>query len=116
MTASVAGVIAPNTQRMPPALTGGMLILAGFSLAMANFMAVLDTNIANVAMPHIAGSLAASQNEGTSVITFYSVAEAIAIPLTGWLAQRFGTVKVFLAAILGFGITSALCGLAPSME
>lgn len=103
-------------ERTPPTLTGGLLILGGFVLAMANFMAVLDTNIANVAMPHIAGSLAASPQEGTSVITFYAVAEAICIPLTGWLAMRFGTVKVFLTAIAGFGLTSALCGLAPTLE
>lgn len=99
-----------------PALTGGMLILAGFILAMANFMAVLDTAIANVALPHIAGALAASPNEGTSVITFFAVAEAITIPLTGWLAGRFGAVRVFFVSMAGFGISSALCGLAPSLE
>jgi DHA2 family multidrug resistance protein len=105
-----------TAERAPPALTGGLLILGGFVLAMANFMAVLDTNIANVAMPHIAGSLAASPQEGTSVITFYAIAEAICIPLTGWLAMRFGAVKVFLTAIAGFGVTSAFCGLAPTLE
>ena len=99
-----------------PVLAGGMLVLAGFILGMANFMAVLDTAIANVALPHIAGSLAASPNEGTSVITFFAVAEAITIPLTGWLSSRFGSVRVFFLSMAGFGISSALCGLAPSLN
>ena len=99
----------------PPELSMPMLILAGFVLAMANFMAVLDTTIANVALPHIAGALGASPNEGTSVITFFAVAEAITIPLTGWLSQRFGSVRVFLVSMAGFGISSALCGLAPTL-
>jgi len=98
-----------------PELPLPMMILAGFVLAMANFMAVLDTSIANVALPHIAGSLAASPKEGTSVITFFAVAEAITIPLTGWLSQRFGTVRVFLFSMALFGVTSALCGLAPTL-
>jgi DHA2 family multidrug resistance protein len=113
--AAEAGVT-PKAADGAPALTGGMLILAGFILAMANFMAVLDTAIANVALPHIAGALAASPNEGTSVITFFAVAEAITIPLTGWLAGRFGAVKVFFFSMAGFGISSALCGLAPSLD
>jgi DHA2 family multidrug resistance protein len=77
-------------------------------------MVVLDTTIANVSVPHIAGALAVSPSEGTWVITSYSVAEAITVPLTGWLVQRFGGVKVFVAAMLGFGLFSLLCGLAPS--
>lgn len=98
-----------------PTLSMPMLVLAGFVLAMANFMAVLDTTIANVALPHIAGALGASPNEGTSVITFFAVAEAITIPLTGWLSQRFGSVRVFVVSMAGFGITSALCGLAVNL-
>ena len=99
-----------------PPLTGAMLLLAGFVLSMANFMAVLDTSIANVALPNIAGALGASSSEGTSVITFYAIAEAIAIPLTGWLSQRFGSVKVFLWSMAGFGVSSVLCGLAPTLD
>jgi MFS transporter, DHA2 family, multidrug resistance protein len=102
-------------KREPAALEGPMLVLAGFVLAMANFMAVLDISIVNVALPHVAGSLAATPSEGTSVITFFAVAEAITIPLTGWLAQRFGSVRVFLVSMAGFGVTSALCGLAMSL-
>ena len=97
-------------------LTGGALILAGFVLAMSNFMAVLDTSIANVSIPNIAGGLAVSPSEGTWVITSYQVAEAITVPLTGWLAQRFGAVKVYVTCITMFGLFSALCGLAPSLS
>jgi DHA2 family multidrug resistance protein len=96
------------------ALTGGRLWAASILLSLANFMVVLDTTIANVSVPHIAGGLAVSPSQGTWVITSYSVAEAITVPLTGWLVQRFGGVKVFVAAMAGFGLFSLLCGLAPS--
>src|SRR5271156_6880911 len=95
-------------------ITGPMLGVTIGVLALANFMAVLDMTIVNVAVPHIAGSLAVAPNEGTWAITSYSVAEAIMVPLTGWLAQRFGAVRLFCMATLGFGACSALCGLAPS--
>ena len=96
-------------------LKGPALWLAGFVLAFSNFMAVLDMTIANVSVPNIAGGLAVSPNEGTWVITSYAVAEAITVPLTGWLAQRFGTVRVYTVAIALFGLFSFLCGLAPSL-
>jgi DHA2 family multidrug resistance protein len=88
---------------------------AAILLAVANFLAVLDTTIANVSVPNIAASLGASSSQGAWVITSYAVAEAITVPLTGWLAGRFGSVKVFSVSMLGFGIFSALCGLAPSL-
>ncbi|WP_321816564.1 MULTISPECIES: DHA2 family efflux MFS transporter permease subunit [unclassified Paraburkholderia] len=96
-------------------LKGGALVLAGLMLASANFVAVLDTTIANVSVPNIAGALGASSSQGTYVITSYAVAEAITVPLTGWLAARFGTVRVFVLSLLMFGLCSALCGLANSM-
>jgi DHA2 family multidrug resistance protein len=99
----------------PVQLRGGALVLAGFLLAVGNFMVVLDMTIANVSVPSIAGGLAVAPNQGTWVITSYSVAEAIVVPLTGWLAQRFGAVRVFVVGMVGFGICSALCGLAPSL-
>src|ERR1700722_6386252 len=99
----------------PIPLKGGALVLAGFLLAVGNFMVVLDMTIANVSVPNIAGSLAVAPNQGTWVITSYSVAEAIVVPLTGWLAQRFGAVKGFVAGMVGFGVCSALCGLAPCL-
>ena len=102
-----------NDQVKP--LTGGALALTGLLLALGNFMVVLDMTIANVSVPNIAGGLAVSPNQGTWVITSYSVAEAIVVPLTGWLAGRFGAVRVFIAGIIGFGVCSALCGIAPSL-
>ncbi len=96
-------------------MEGAPLWIAGFLLALANFMVVLDITIANVAVPNIAGGLAVSPDQGTWVITSYSVAEAITVPLTGWLAQRFGAVRVFCVAMVSFGACSALCGLAPSL-
>ena len=98
-----------------PTLEGSSLIIAAMMLAASNFIVVLDMTIANVSVPHIAGGLAISSNEGTYVITSYAVAEAISVPLTGWLANRFGTVKVFAAGLLFFGICSAICGLAYSL-
>ncbi|EHJ62241.1 MFS transporter, DHA2 family, multidrug resistance protein B [Novosphingobium pentaromativorans US6-1] len=89
--------------------------MAGFVLAMANFIVVLDLTIANVSVPHIAGGLAVSVSSGTWVITSYAVAEAICVPLTGWLAGRFGALRVFLFSISGFALFSALCGLSGSL-
>jgi DHA2 family multidrug resistance protein len=100
----------------PLPLSGSALTLAGVLLAAANFLVVLDLTIANVAVPHIAGGLAVSPTQGTYVITSYAIAEAISVPLTGWLAGRFGMVKTFVVCMIGFGIGSALCGLAPSLS
>ena len=85
------------------------------ALSAATFMNVLDTSIANVSLPSIAGDLGVSSNQGTWVITSFAVANAIAVPLTGWLSQRFGQVRLFMASVLLFVITSWLCGLAPNM-
>jgi DHA2 family multidrug resistance protein len=106
---SQAAVAAP-----PAPLTGAPLMIAALLLGFANFMVVLDTTIANVSVPHIAGALAVSPAQGTWVITSYAVAEAITVPLTGWLAQRFGPVRVFAFSMAGFGLFSLACGLAPS--
>lgn len=97
-------------------LKGGRLILAAFVLALANFMVVLDMTIANVSVPHITGSLAVSASQGTWVITSYAVAEAICVPLTGWLAGRFGAVRTFGVSLFGFTIFSILCGFSTSLE
>jgi DHA2 family multidrug resistance protein len=95
-------------------LKGAMLWLVAIVLAGANFIAVLDMTIANVSVPNIAGSLGISSSQGTWVITCYSVAEAITVPLTGWLAARFGAVRVFTTAMGCFGLFSALCGFSTS--
>ena len=97
-------------------LVGAALWGAGLLLSLANFIVLLDTTIANVSVPNIAGGLGVSANEGTWVITSYSVAEAITVPLTGWLSQRFGAVRVFVTAMALFGVFSALCGLSPSLN
>ncbi|PSJ43097.1 DHA2 family efflux MFS transporter permease subunit [Allosphingosinicella deserti] len=96
-------------------LTGARLLLAGFTLAIANFMVVLDTTIANVSVPHIAGGLGIAPSQGVWVITSYAVAEAVVVPLTGWLAQRFGAVRSFAFSLAGFAFFSLLCGLSSSL-
>ena len=90
-------------------------LAAGLVLALSNLMVILDLTIANVSVPHIAGNLGISSDEGTWVITSYAVAEAICVPLTGWLSQRFGTVRLFIASMAGFGLFSLLCGLSPTL-
>src|SRR5678809_622107 len=97
-------------------LKGPMLWMAAIVLAAANFIAVLDMTVANVSVPNIAGSLGISSSQGTWVITSYSVAEAIVVPLTGWLAARFGAVRVFTTAMMLFGVFSALCGFSGSLS
>ncbi|QIL84493.1 multidrug efflux MFS transporter permease subunit VceB [Vibrio sp. HDW18] len=96
-------------------LSGWALFLGALCLAMANFLAILDTTIANVSVSNIAGSLGVSTSQGTYVITSYAVAEAISVPLTGWLASRFGSIRVFVTCFILFGVFSLLCGLANSM-
>ncbi len=85
------------------------------ALALATFMQVLDTTIANVSLPTIAGNLGVSTDQSTWVITAFAVSNAIALPLTGWLTRRFGEVRLFVMATLAFTIASFLCGIAFSM-
>src|ERR1700753_911517 len=99
----------------PPPLKGGQLVLATIAVALATFMNVLDSSIANVAIPTISGDLGVSVDEGTWVITVFAASNAVSIPLTGWLTQRLGQIKLFVGAILLFVISSWLCGLAPSL-
>ena len=99
----------------PAPLTGSKLFLAGIAIALANFIVVLDITIANVSVPHIAGGLAISPTQGTWVITSYAVADAISVPLSGWLAARFGTVRLFILALSGFGLFSIMCGLSNTL-
>ncbi|KVD80911.1 multidrug resistance protein B [Burkholderia sp. ABCPW 14] len=98
-----------------PPLTGGQLILGTIAVSLAVFMNVLDTSIANVAIPTISGDLGVSSDQGTWVITSFAVANAISVPLTGWLTERFGQVRLFLASIILFVISSWMCGLAPTL-
>src|SRR6202008_3770082 len=99
---------------MPP-LTARQRAALTVALSLAVFMNVLDLSIANVAIPDIAGALGTSADQCTWVITSFAVSTAIAMPLTGWLARRFGEVRVFLACTTMFTLASLLCGLAPNL-
>ena len=98
-----------------PPLQGSARLWGTIALSAATFMNVLDSSIANVSLPAIAGDLGVSPNQGTWVITSFGVANAISLPLTGWLSQRFGQVRLFVMSVMLFVLTSWLCGLAPSM-
>jgi DHA2 family multidrug resistance protein len=99
----------------PPPLTGLRLVAGTVVLSAATFMNVLDVSIANVSIPAIAGDLGVAPNQGTWVITSFAVANGISVPLTGWLAQRFGAVRLFTTSVLLFTFVSWLCGMAPSI-
>ncbi len=121
LAADSAMEAAPTKPSRPPAaasyppLEGPAKIIGTISLALATFMNVLDTSIANVSLSSIAGDLGVSSSQATWVITSFAVANAIALPLTGWLTQRFGAVKLFTMSVLLFVVSSWLCGLATSL-
>ncbi|MBU9618041.1 DHA2 family efflux MFS transporter permease subunit [Burkholderia multivorans] len=98
-----------------PPLQGGQLVIGTIAVSLAVFMNVLDTSIANVAIPTISGDLGVSSDQGTWVITSFAVANAISVPLTGWLTDRIGQVRLFLASIILFVISSWMCGLSPTL-
>jgi DHA2 family multidrug resistance protein len=89
--------------------------LIALVVTMATFMEVLDTSVANVALPHIAGNLAASSDESTWVLTSYLVSNAVVLPLSGWLSGIFGRKRFYMTCVALFTISSLLCGLAPSL-
>ena len=96
--------------------TGMSLFIATTALALGSFMNVLDSTIVNVSVSHIAGSFSVSSTQGTWAITSYAVSEAIMLPLTGWLTQRFGILKQYVIATLLFTLASVFCGLSPTFE
>lgn len=104
----------PNGYALPP-LHGSELVMGTLALSLATFMNVLDSSIANVSIPAIAGDFGVSPNQGTWVITSFAVSNAISVPLTGWLTQRFGMVRLFTLSIILFVVASLLCGLAPNL-
>jgi len=106
----------PGAVGPPPALHGARLLIGSLALALANFMNVLDTSIANVSIRTIAGDFGVSPHQGTWVITAYAVSLAITVPLTGWLTARFGAVRLFVTAIMLFTLSSLLCGTAPTLQ
>src|SRR5205085_10479097 len=89
--------------------------LIAIAVMSSTFMEVLDTTIVNVSLPHIAGNLSASTDEATWALTSYLVANAIILPMTGWLASRFGRKRLLMLSVTGFTISSFLCGLAPNL-
>jgi MFS transporter, DHA2 family, multidrug resistance protein len=89
--------------------------LIAISVMFSTFMEVLDTTVVNVSLPHIAGSLSASIDEATWALTSYLVANAIILPMTGWLASVFGRKRLLMASVVGFTVASFLCGLAPTL-
>ncbi|HEY6921963.1 MAG TPA: DHA2 family efflux MFS transporter permease subunit, partial [Steroidobacteraceae bacterium] len=102
-----AGFAKPQPVPLVGAARGVTLI----ALAMATFMQVLDTTIANVSIPTIAGYLGVSSDQGTWIITSFAVANGVSVPLTGWLMRRFGIVRTFTLSILLFTAASFLCGI-----
>jgi len=89
--------------------------LIAITVMMATFMEVLDTSVANVSLPHIAGNLSAGVDESTWVLTSYLVSNAIVLPLTGWFSTMFGRKRFFIGCVVLFTLSSLLCGLAPSL-
>jgi MFS transporter, DHA2 family, multidrug resistance protein len=89
--------------------------LVAFTVTLATFMEVLDTSIANIALPHIAGSFGASTNESTWVLTSYLVSNGIVLPISAWLATRFGRKRYYMFCVVLFAGSSFLCGLAPTL-
>ncbi|WP_114810998.1 DHA2 family efflux MFS transporter permease subunit [Paraburkholderia kururiensis] len=102
-------------QAAHPPLSGAQLVIGTIAVSLAVFMNVLDTSIANVSIPSISGDLGVSSDQGTWVITSFAVANAISVPLTGWLTDRIGQVRLFMASIVLFVISSWMCGLAPTL-
>jgi DHA2 family multidrug resistance protein len=96
----------------PPVINPWLISVA---VMFGTFMEVLDTTVVNVSLPHIAGSLSATVDEATWALTSYLVANAVVLPMTGWLANYFGRKRILLAAVMGFTTASALCGLSTSL-
>jgi DHA2 family multidrug resistance protein len=104
----IGAALAKERRRINP-------VLIIFILTIATFMEVLDTSIANVALPHIAGSLSASQTEASWVLTSYLVANAMILPISGWLATYFGRKRFYMACVVMFVISSLMCGLSTNL-
>src|SRR5262250_1373942 len=101
-----------DRQVNPPQVNPWIVAIA---VMLATFMEVLDTTVVNVSLPHIAGSLSATIDEATWGLTSYLVANAIILPLTGWLANYFGRKRLLLTSVVGFTAASFFCGLAPNL-
>src|SRR5512141_347303 len=108
----MAGPRAPE----PAGFTGGHDPWAiALTVTLATFMEVLDTSIANVSLPHIAGSLSVGQDESTWVLTSYLVSNAVVLPISGWIATKVGRKRFYMTCVALFAISSLMCGLAPNL-
>ncbi len=107
-----AAAATPEQEGWSPLAPAGIVAL---SVMLATFMEVLDSTVVNVSLPHIAGNLSASIDEATWVLTSYLVANAVILPITGWLANYFSRKRLLLTVVAGFTVSSALCGLATSL-
>src|SRR5271167_3511354 len=107
-----AAAITMNEAAWRPAVNPWIIAL---TVTLATFMEVLDTSIANVALPHIAGSLSAGQDESTWVLTSYLVSNAIILPMSGWFSNLIGRKRFYMLCVVVFTASSFLCGLAPSL-
>src|SRR6186997_2774749 len=99
----------------PPTLPVVNPWLVAMAVMFGTFMEVLDTTVVNVSLPHIAGSLSVSIDESTWALTSYLVANAIILPMTGWLANQFGRKRLLMLSTAGFTISSFFCGAAPNL-
>src|SRR5438045_3149099 len=109
---STAALTADGTPLARPAVNPWIIAIA---VTLATFMEVLDTSIANVSLPHIAGSLSAGTDESTWVLTSYLVSNAIVLPLSGWISSIIGRKRFYMSCVALFTVSSLLCGLAPNL-
>jgi len=119
MSATTTTLPVPNVQAIPGAVENRPVInpwIIAVTVTLATFMELLDTAIANVALPHIAGGLAVSYDESTWVLTSYLVSNAVVLPLSAWFSRVFGRKRYYMACVLLFTISSFLCGIAPSLS
>src|SRR5438132_6091302 len=105
--------MANTTQQWTPTYSPWLIAA---SVMLATFMEILDTSVANVSLPHIAGNLSATTEEATWVLTSYLVSNAIVLPATGWLSSFFGRKRFLIVCIIIFTLSSVLCGMATSLE
>ncbi len=112
MSAGATALTNPNADAWRPAINPWIIAI---TVTLATFMEVLDTSIANVALPHIAGSLSAGQDESTWVLTSYHVSNAIILPLSGWLSSIMGRKNFYMSCVALFTVSTFLCGLAPEI-
>src|SRR5260370_215765 len=112
MSATTGSISFPDVAATRPAINPWIIAV---TVTLATFMELLDTAIANVALPHIAGGLAVSYDESTWVLTSYLVSNAVVLPLSAWLSRVFGRKRYYMLCVVLFTASSLLCGLAPSL-